>query len=74
MLAGHGEWLGVRQGLGLLQLLGRFFRRCHVFSPSLRIAPGRAVPIYANPGPNVQSNESVTHLACNVGDAMTGFP
>src|ERR1700728_2187891 len=26
--------LGVLQGLGLIQLLGRFFLRCHRFSPS----------------------------------------
>ena len=27
------QWLGVRQGLGLLELLGAFFLRCHGFSP-----------------------------------------
>ena len=64
MLAGDGEWLGVRQGLGLLQLLSRFFlRRYHVFSPSLRIAPmGGHVSIIGKFGASVQSREAVNHL------------
>jgi hypothetical protein len=75
VLAGHREWFGVRQGLGLLQLLGRFFRRCHVFSPSLRIAPmGGHVSIIGKFGASVQSREAVNHLRWNVRRAMAGFP
>jgi hypothetical protein len=74
VLRSDGEWLGVLQGLSLLEFLGRFLRS-HGFSPFLLIAPMGAHVSTRKFGAIVQSNEVLDHLPWNLKkDALAGFP